>query len=99
MKLETMKQAEEWRHCLCFATQVTSFQLDGLTYGTTTIRHTGQVTTHYMIYHSFYLFLGNSEGSKKLPGDGRLLPKYVGASIWNKGVVKSVRIVSHFYYV
>jgi hypothetical protein len=40
----------------------------------------------------------NSEGSKKLPEDGRLLPKHVGASIQNKGVVKSVHIVGHFYY-
>jgi hypothetical protein len=31
---------------------------------------------------------GNSEGSKKLPDDGRLLPKHVGGSIWNKGVVQ-----------
>jgi hypothetical protein len=30
----------------------------------------------------------NSEGSNKLPGDGRLLPKHVGASIQNKGVVQ-----------
>jgi hypothetical protein len=29
-----------------------------------------------------------SEGSKKLPGDGRPLPKHVGTSIWNKGVVQ-----------
>jgi hypothetical protein len=26
-----------------------------------------------------------------------LLPKRVGASIWNKGVVQSVRMVGHFY--
>jgi hypothetical protein len=38
----------------------------------------------------------NSEGSKKLPDDGRRLPKHVGASIQNKGVVKSVHIVGHF---
>jgi hypothetical protein len=31
---------------------------------------------------------GNSDGSKKLPNDGRLLPKHVGASILNKGLVK-----------
>jgi hypothetical protein len=30
----------------------------------------------------------NSDGSKKLPDDGRLLPKYVAASILNKGVVQ-----------
>jgi hypothetical protein len=41
----------------------------------------------------------NSEGSKKLPGDGRLLPKEVGASIWNKEVIQSVHIVGHYYYV
>jgi hypothetical protein len=39
----------------------------------------------------------NSEGSKKLLDDGRLLPKYVGAGIQNKGLVKSVHIVGHFY--
>jgi hypothetical protein len=41
----------------------------------------------------------NSEGSKKLPDDGRLRPKHVGASIQNKGLVKSVHIVGHFYYI
>jgi hypothetical protein len=40
----------------------------------------------------------NSEESKKLPDNGRLLPKHVGASIQNKGVVQSVHIVGHFYY-
>jgi hypothetical protein len=30
----------------------------------------------------------NSEGSKNLPDDSRLLPKHVGASIYNKGVVQ-----------
>jgi hypothetical protein len=30
--------------------------------------------------HSIYIS-SNSEGSKKLPDDGRLLPKHVGASI------------------
>jgi hypothetical protein len=30
----------------------------------------------------------NSAGSKKLPDDVRLLPKHVGGSIWNKGVVQ-----------
>jgi hypothetical protein len=38
----------------------------------------------------------NSEGSKKLPDDGRLLPKHVGASTYNKGCYKSVHIVGHF---
>jgi hypothetical protein len=27
-----------------------------------------------------------------------LLPKHLGASIWNKGVVESVHIVGNFYY-
>jgi hypothetical protein len=36
---------------------------------------TGHVTTHLICISS------NSEGSKKLPDDGRLLPKLVGASI------------------
>jgi hypothetical protein len=39
----------------------------------------------------------DSEGSKKLPDDVRLLPKHVGASIYSKGVVQSVHIVGHFY--
>jgi hypothetical protein len=57
--------------------------------GTTRPRHTGHVTTHYMIYHLFDLyFSGNSGGSKKLPGDGRLLPKHVRASILNKEVLQ-----------
>jgi hypothetical protein len=33
-----------------------------------------------------------------LRSDGRLLPKHVGASIQNKGVVQSVHMVGHFYY-
>jgi hypothetical protein len=71
-------------------------KLGSTTDGTTNIRHTGHVTIHYMIYHPFDLY---SEGSKKLPDDGRLLPKYVGVTIWNKGVVQSVHIVGHIYYV
>jgi hypothetical protein len=54
--------------------------------GTTTIRPTGHVTTYYMIYHPFDLYF-NSEESKKLPDDGRLLPKHVGANILNIRVV------------
>jgi hypothetical protein len=42
---------------------------------------------------------GNSEGSKKLPDDGRLLPKHVAASIYNKGMVQSVHSVGYFCYV
>jgi len=49
-------------------------------------------TTHSICISS------NSEGSTKLPDDGRLLPKHVGASIYNKGLVQSVHIVGHFYY-
>jgi hypothetical protein len=45
----------------------------------------------------FNLYSSNSEGSKKLPDEGRLPPKRVGASVWNKGVVKSVHVVGHFY--
>jgi hypothetical protein len=41
----------------------------------------------------------NSEGSKKLPDDGRLLPKHVGANIQNKGLVQSVHIVGYIYHV
>jgi hypothetical protein len=33
------------------------------------------------------------------PDDGRLLPKHVGASMQNKGLVQSVNIVGHFYYL
>jgi hypothetical protein len=39
-------------------------------------------TTHSICISS------NSEGSKKPPDDGGLLPKHVGASILNKGVVQ-----------
>jgi hypothetical protein len=56
--------------------------------GTTTLRHTDHINIHYMIYHLFDLKSGNSDGSKKLPDDGRLLPKHVGASILNTGVVQ-----------
>jgi hypothetical protein len=35
----------------------------------------------------------NSERSKKLRDDGRLLPKHVGANTYNKRVVQSVHIV------
>jgi hypothetical protein len=52
---------------------------------------------------SFYIYLrytihsiytsSNSEGSKKLPDDGRLLPKYVEANTYNKGAVQSVYTV------
>jgi hypothetical protein len=38
----------------------------------------------------------NSEGSKKLPDEGRLLPKHVGASTQNKGCYKSVHIFGYF---
>jgi hypothetical protein len=51
------------------------------TEGTATTQHTGHVTTRYMIYHPFDCISSNSDGSKKLPDDGRLLPKHVGASI------------------
>jgi hypothetical protein len=51
--------------------------------------HTGHITTHYMIYTTHSVCISsNSEGSKKIPDDGRLLLKHVGASIQNKGVVE-----------
>jgi hypothetical protein len=50
-------------------------------------------TTHSICISS------NSEGSKKLPDDGRPLPKHVEASIYNKVVVESVHSVGHFYYL
>jgi hypothetical protein len=49
---------------------------------------TGHVTTHYMITTHSICISSNSEDSKKLPDDGRLLPKHVGASIHNKRVVQ-----------
>jgi hypothetical protein len=50
---------------------------------------------HSPCNHTLY---DNSEGSTKLPDDGRLLQKHVGASIENKVVVQSVHSVGHFYY-
>jgi hypothetical protein len=41
-----------------------------------TIRHTGPVTTHYIT--PIRSISSNSKGSKKLPDDGRLLPKRAG---------------------
>jgi hypothetical protein len=41
----------------------------------------------------------NSDESKKLPDDGRPLPKHVGVSIFNKGVVKFSACVGCFFYV
>jgi hypothetical protein len=54
--------------------------LDFHGFGTTTILHTGHVTTHCMIYHPICIS-SNWEGSKKLPDDGRLLPKHGEASV------------------
>jgi hypothetical protein len=45
-----------------------------------------------------YSISSNSDGSKKLPDDGRLLPKHVGAIVRIKEWYKSVLIVGHFYY-
>jgi hypothetical protein len=58
--------------------------------GTKTLRHTGHLTkpTLYDIPPNHSVFSRNSEGSKKLPDDGRLLPKHVGAGIKNKVVVQ-----------
>jgi hypothetical protein len=57
-------------------------QLGSTTDGTTTFRHTGHATTHYTLWYTTHsiCILSNSEGYKKLADDGRLLPKYVGAS-------------------
>jgi hypothetical protein len=55
------------------------------------IPHIIRYTTHFICISS------NSERPKKLPDDGRLLPKHVGASIQNKGVVQSVHSVGYFY--
>jgi hypothetical protein len=51
---------------------------------TMTVQHTGHVTTHYIIYYPLDFITSNSAGSKKLPDDGRLLPKHVGTSLWIK---------------
>jgi hypothetical protein len=50
------------------------------TRGTTTNRHTGHITTRYMICHPSVCISRNSGGSSKLPDDGRLVPKHVGAN-------------------
>jgi hypothetical protein len=41
----------------------------------------------------------DSDESKKLPDDGRPLPKHVGASILNKGVVQLNECIDCFCYV
>jgi hypothetical protein len=46
-----------------------------------TSRHTGHVTTRYMIYHPSVCISLNSGGSNKVPDDGRLLLKHVGANM------------------
>jgi hypothetical protein len=62
--------------------------------------HTGHVTPHIIRYTTHSICISNnSEGSKKLPDNGTLLSIHAGASILNKGMVKSVHIVGHFYYV
>jgi hypothetical protein len=43
-----------WFHLLCFPAECT--QLGSTTDRTTTLRHTGHVTTHCMIYHPFDLY-------------------------------------------
>jgi hypothetical protein len=61
--------------------------------------YVASVPAHWPHNHTHFICISsNSEGSKKLPDDGRLLLKHVGASIWNKGVVQSVHIVGHYYY-
>jgi hypothetical protein len=47
----------------------------------TCVRDTGHITTHYMMNHPLICISSNSEGSKKLPDEGRLLLKQVGTSI------------------
>jgi hypothetical protein len=66
-------------------------QINGFVVSKATQPHIIWYTTHSMCNS------GNSEGSKKLPDDGRLLPKHVGASLKNKGAVQSVHIVGYFY--
>jgi hypothetical protein len=58
---------------------------------------------HRPVNHTLYFthsicISSNSEGSMKLPDDGRLLSKYVGASIENKEWYNSLHNVGHFYY-
>jgi hypothetical protein len=64
-----------------------SWQLRSTTNGTTTPQATGHIHLHYMINHLFVLLSSNSHGSRKLPDDGRLLPKHVEACILNKEVI------------
>jgi vacuolar-type H+-ATPase subunit I/STV1 len=46
-------------------------------------------TTYNILYITYSICISsNSDESKKLPGDGRPLPKHVGACILNKGVVQ-----------
>jgi hypothetical protein len=52
-----------------------------------------------LLYFPAECISSNSEGSTKLPDDGRLLPKHVGACILNKGMAQSVDIFGHFYYI
>jgi hypothetical protein len=60
--------------------------------------YTQTVHLHTDSMHNTICIPSNSEGSKKLPDDGRVLPKHVGASIWNKGAIQSVHILGHLYY-
>jgi hypothetical protein len=56
----------------------------------------------YVIYFRYTTYSicisSNSDESKKLPDDGRSLPKHVGACILNKGVVKFNACVGCFFY-
>jgi hypothetical protein len=53
------------------------------------INNMSKVSVIYFRHTAYSICISsNSEGSRKLPDNGRLLPKHVGASILNKGVVQ-----------
>jgi hypothetical protein len=54
----------------------------------------------FMCYTTYSICISsNSEESKKLPDNGRPLPKHVGACILNKGVVQFSACVGCFCYI
>jgi hypothetical protein len=54
----------------------------------------------YFRYTTYSICIsGNSDESKKLPDDGRPMPKHVAARILNKGVVQFSACVGCFCYV
>jgi hypothetical protein len=64
-----------------FAPLLCSYML-AATCRTTTLRHTGHLTTLYDKPPYRSVFSRNLRRIQKLPEDGRLLPKHVGASVY-----------------